>query len=168
MTGVINTSYSGFALDSNGSLYIGESRNISLYENDRFEKSVYTTPRGFRFTIKDDRLYVATEGAIEILDLSGNLIEKHEDFGSIEIARLNRQRNVFITDEAKYIASNIFGFYKITKHNNDSSVSIVYQTKLFDWICDVIISVIPLIAGIVFMREYIIWLRYKKKNCGLI
>lgn len=130
-TGTIIASYSGFALDNNGFLYVGENHEINVYGNGEFIKTVYKPARGYSFTIQDETLYVADAGIVRKMDLEGNLIEKSDDIGTIEMNRLYRQRNMFVTNDAKYMANGIFGYYKITKYKNGGGTEIVYQSPLF-------------------------------------
>jgi len=158
MTGVITSSYYGFALDNNGVLYIGKSDGINIYANGQFTKTVYKTPGGYYFTIQDEKLYVATSGKVLEMDLRGNLIEKRDDRGSQEIEKLHKQRNVFVTDDTKYRATGgLFGFYKITRYDNNGGSSVIYQSPILDFVLYLAVLAIAIISVILFIKGFIKW-----------
>ena len=133
-TGLIVGSYYGFAVDNDDLLYIGKNSKMDVYDNGEFVRTVYRTERGYRFTIQEEHLYIASGGLVEITDLSGVLIETVDDSTRSELIRLSKQKNSFVTDDAKYMATNTFGFYKITKYNNDGGNEVVYQNPIFDFV----------------------------------
>ena len=160
-TKTIITTYDGFALDSNGVLYVGEAKGIATYENGKFVKIIHEeNSLSFAFTIQDDKLYAATGYRVEVMDLSGNLIETIDDSNSQEMYKLYRQRNSFVTDDALYIATNKLGYYKITKHNNGEG-EIIFQTPIVDYIFGTAKNIIPIICVIIFFTGYIKWLQKK-------
>ena len=134
VTGVIVVSYNGFAVDNDGMLYVGKNRKIDVYDNSEFVKTVYCTTRGYHFTIQDENLYIATGGQVKIMDLYGRIIETIEDSTYGEEHRLAKERFLYVTDDARYVATNTFGFYKITKCSNDGGSEVVYQKPILDFV----------------------------------
>jgi len=152
---VIEIYYDGFALDSNGLLYISDSKGISVYENGEYVKTVF---RKETFTIKDDKLYVAYAGKVDIMDLSGNLIETIDDSQSKELHRLSYRRYVFITDEAKYIATRKYGFYKITKYSDGESETI-FQMPTLNYVISIFNIAIPVTGATILLIGRLMQLR---------
>ena len=164
MTDTITIKYDGFALDSNGLLYVGEAKGIAVYDDGEFVKTVYRMDAlVWAFTIHDDKLYISTAKTIMVMDLSGNIIEIIDDSEAKAGDRLYGQRNVFVTDDASYIATNRFGYYKIAKHNNGESETI-FQMPQLDIILGTALYVIPIICLIIFFTGYINWLNERSQN----
>ena len=158
LTDTITTNYEGFALDNNGLLYVGEAKGIGVYDNGEFVKTVYKgNALVWAFTVQDEKLYVAAYNMVEVMDLSGNLIETIDDSNASERKRLYAQRNVFVAGDARYVATNKFGFYRITKHSNGESET-VFQTPILNFVLSTAIPVITIIAVIIFFTGYIKWL----------
>ena len=134
LSGAIVSAHYGFAVDANGLLYVGKSRGIDVYDSGEFVRTVYNAPRGYSFTIRDEKLYIASTSRIKVMDLSGNLIEIIDDsVWPTEEYRIDKQKKEFVTDEARYTATNIFEFYTITKHTEGGS-EIVYHIPIIDYI----------------------------------
>jgi len=165
VSGSLNTWYYGFALDNNGMLYVGKASKIDVYDNGEFINTVYqTNSSGYSFTIKDEKLYIADWSKVEELDLSGNLIDTIDDNNSKEWRNFHKQRNEFSTGNAKYVATNILGFYKITEYDSNGKSKIVYQVPIIDFILTTAIYALPLSIIIVGIRGYVLWRRWKKKG----
>ena len=137
--GVINFTFCGFALDSNDLLYIGKSNKIDVYDNGKYVNTVFEYDGGYFFTIQDEKLYIAaSRDVIAVRDLTGKLIEIIDDSAHIEAKRLEKQKNVFLKDDAEYRATNTMGYYKITKLSNGES-EVIFRKPLIDYICGVIL-----------------------------
>ena len=141
LTGAIVVSYYGFAVDNDGLLYVGKNSKIDVYDNGEYVETLYRTTYGYRFTIQDEHLYIASGGLVEITDLSGILIKTVNDSNRNELMRLNKQKKVVITEDARYVATNIFGFYKITKYNNDGGREVIYHKPIFDFVLSLVGSI---------------------------
>jgi len=158
--------FSGFAVDDDGLLYIGKTGQIDVYSDGKFVKTIYRQ-NGivYKFTIKDDKLYVddsITRDIRDIRDLSGNLISKTDSNGA-EMMALRSRQDIFETSNAKYVATNTFGFYKITRYGKDGGSEVVYQMPTRDFLFSltqplfVILIIVILVGG--FM-----WLYWHKKS----
>lgn len=154
LSGNIITSYYGFAFDNNGLLYVGEDHKINAYDKGEFVRTVYEPVRGYYFTIQDEKLYVTTVGAVIEMDLIGNFIEKKDDVGSIEMRRLRNQQNVFVTDDARYAATGVLGYYKIIKYSNNGGSETVYQSSIFIFVLQIVGTIGFLSFIIVFLVEH--------------
>lgn len=163
--GTINTQYRGFAVDNNGSLYVGKFDRIDVYKNSEFVKTFCTVySQTYGLTIQDEKLYVADGLTIKVMELSGNLIKTYNDsYDASEMHRLQSQQNVFVTDSAKYVATDTLGFFKITRYSTDGGSEVVYQIPTLDFVFSwtplifVILIIVLVIGGIK-------WGRWRKKN----
>ena len=144
-SGIVNSSYHGFALDDNGLLYVGKHGKIDVYNKGQYIRTVFkNSGRGYAFTIQEEKIYIATYDTIDIvivMDLSGNLIKTIDDIDEKERRRLEMQKNVFTYDDSVYFATNTMGFYKITK-TNDGKSEVIYQKPMLDYICGVVQNVV--------------------------
>ena len=160
--GVINTAYYGFALDESSFLYVGKTNKIDVYGNEGYVKTVFKKDGWYAFTIQDEKLYIATNsGAIKVLDLSGNLIETIDDSTNEEADRLEKQKSVFFKDDAEYRATNVLGYYKITKFSNGRS-EIIYRRPALDYFCAIaqiaVIISVPVFLIMICPSWYREWL----------
>lgn len=147
--GKIDIRYNGFAIDHEERLYVSKSRRIDVYQDGVFIDTVFKTPRGYRFTIHDKKLYVNFGSKIQIMDLSGNLIEEidgntlsseERQFIGKEWSKLHKQRNTFTKNGVEYRATDKWWLYQIEKviEGDSSENEIIYQMPNFDYICKVI------------------------------
>ena len=131
---IIVLSYYGFAVDSDELLYVAKDSGIDVYKNSKFVETIYEASNGYSFTIRDEKLHIATSGQVKIMDLSGNFIEAIDDsIWPSERYLMNKQKDEFVTDNSRYVATNVLGFYKITKYN-DSVREIIYHIPVVDYI----------------------------------
>ena len=87
---------------------------------------------------------------------TGSLIEEHED-NKIpwpeEMYNLKEQKNKFVTGSGVYVATNVLGFYKITRFNNDGGSDIVYRISIRDYVYG-LIMIITLIGFVVALLVF--------------
>ena len=140
LTGTIVSAHNGFAVDNKGLLYVGKDSRMDVYNNGQYVDTIYKESKGYRFTIQDELLYIAINGRVEVRDLSGNLIETLDDsIWPTEQYKLDKQKKEFITDNIRYVATNKFGFYMITKYSNGGIPEIVYHIPVVDYILNCLI-----------------------------
>jgi hypothetical protein len=132
VSGIVNFSYKGFAIDKDGLLYIGKSKGIDIYDNGEFIKTMFPVT-GYAFTIQDEKIYLAYSSKLHIYDLTGRLADTLDDSSTREANKLYRERNHFFTDEANYLATNKLGFYQITKIYDNNESQVIYQMPIFDY-----------------------------------
>lgn len=167
LTGITVFGYEGFAVDNNGLLYVGENFKINVYDNGEFVDTIYKTTGGYRFTIQDEKICLATSDKVKIMGLSGDVIKEYDDNDwtlDSEYYKLDKQRNVFITDDARYVATNTFGFYVITKHGNDETREVIYHIPIVDFILYTARWLFLVLLPIIFLKEYVKWVREEKKK----
>ena len=126
LTGKYEINYQGFAIDSNGNVYIGTSSKIKIYNGGCFIKSIYPqTNRGYEFTIaKDDMIYILTGTGSYYMNIDGELI-KHTDEGRTTLRKYRPDKGEFITSEGIVYKQKInFGRTKIIKENGDKDETV--------------------------------------------
>ena len=159
VTDHITIAYEGFAVDNSGLLYIGKGANLDVYDNGKYIKTIYKTTRAYRFTIQDEKIYMVTEGLICTMDLSGNgfsYFDEGYEKTHQEWDRLDKQRGVFETADAKYVAmdaNTLVGLYKITKYDNSGGSTVVYQSRVIDAVLGLALPVLTIIGVIIFCKE---------------
>ncbi|MCL1895760.1 MAG: hypothetical protein FWG03_04350 [Clostridiales bacterium] len=153
-TGVITTYYVGFAVDGNGLLYVGKDKKLDVYDNDKYVRTICRAQKGYRFTIRDERIYFATPSSAREIDFSGNIIKEFGDMKDNGWKQLDKEQKVFVTDDAVYKATNTLGFYKITRFGNDGSKETVYHMRIIDYIIGVAMLVVVIVAVILFFTWF--------------
>jgi len=74
ITGKATPFISGFAIDKNDWIYVGEETEICVYENDVLIRTINPqTSRAYAFTIADDQILLSTASIFYIMDLDGNI-----------------------------------------------------------------------------------------------
>ena len=70
-------SYNGVAVDREGNVYIGTSSAIDVYDsNSQFLYRITQVPRGYNFTLWNDRLYLRGSDRVTIRTKTGELVER--------------------------------------------------------------------------------------------
>ena len=112
ITGKINISYEGFAIDHNNDIYLGKDSTIEVLDYDgKVLRSISPyTSRGYKFTITpDNQIKISTGDYLYLTDLSGNLISKKDISSYTDDDLLRENRYEFIaSDGVHYIMKNHF------------------------------------------------------------
>ena len=134
LTGKVNLFYTGFALDSQGRLYVGKASKIDVWEDGRYITSISPqTSHGYAFTIQHDSILLAANSNLYTMDLSGNILTQKEDAHTQEYNRLYAQRKRFTqTDGVSYRSQNCMGYYTISCMDNQNDEPI-YRMPLLDY-----------------------------------
>jgi len=159
----MNSWFSGFAVDDDGLLYIGKTGQIDVYNNEDFVKTIYETyARGYRFTIQGEELCTDNGVTREVISLDSDNVIKTDSTGR-EMMALRSQQNVFETSSAKYVATNTFGFYKITRYGKDGISEVVYQMPTLDYLIS-LTQPLFVIMIIVILEGSFMWRHWRKKS----
>lgn len=146
--------YNGFAVDSNGNLYLGLNHQISVHSNGKLVRSITTgTSRGYAFTIDNsDHLILSTSTTIYKMDLYGNIIETGHDENARLFLNMQRNRTFTAEDGSKYVCKNTLGYIEIL--NNGVTV---YRMPGWHYIALIafILSIISFAIGIIMNIYYI-------------
>jgi hypothetical protein len=165
-------SYIGFALDDEGLLYVGKLGEINVYDNGELIRTPYrTSSGGYRFTIRNERLYVQQSGVITVFDLTGTRLEKIDAPEVVQRFNedLNSQVNVLVRCQfwsggARYEATNIFGYYRITRVSRSGN-EVVYQNEPFTAVVVIMRVLLVGVSIILFVTTFTkITADYNKKE----
>ncbi|MBQ9994118.1 MAG: hypothetical protein IJP17_05345 [Clostridia bacterium] len=141
-SGAVSISYSGFALDSAGVLYIGTDTKIEKYYGGEMIGAINPqTSRGYAFTIQnDDTILLSTASTVYTLDLSGNVLDKQEDVGTRTFNELQKSKRYFITqDNREYVMKSQLGRTIIS-----SDGDIIYQMPMMDYVVKIALVLVGL------------------------
>lgn len=161
MTNSINLFWNGFAVDEDGYLYIGKDSEIEVFDKDRFIKAIYPrTNRSYVFTIQsENKIWIATSGWWDELDLNGNVLSEHEDSNGDKYNCIYKHRNEFQDINGKrYRLSNSFFRYKIYQLNKEGQSIEYYKMSLLDYIAKLLL-VFSTIIIFIFSPYVIVQLR---------
>lgn len=143
--GRVTLIYNGFAIDSDNVLYIGKDEVIEKYkEGELIGKINPKTSRAYAFTIEDDIIILSTSSIVYTLDLHGNVITEKEDIGTKTFNKLERKKNVYVSDGKTYKLKSNFGRLSIKNEYGN----VLYEMPIMDYI-------IKLMFGLVFISVFI-------------
>lgn len=148
-SGMICTSYKGFAVDVFGNIYVGKQSEIEVYSEDgRFVRSFSSkTSRGYSFAIYDeDTILIDTADKLYTLDLYGNVLSENEE----NYKRIYNQKVFESVNGDIYRIKNTFFRTSLVCIKNDIE-NLVFEMPLSDYIGKLIDSLFPVILCIVFI-----------------
>ena len=157
MTGVVCTSYQGFAVDNNHNIYLGKNRDIEVL-NDQgiyINKIHPMTSRGYRFTLVDDsEIWISTGDHFYKKDLSDHMIEEkpislHTDDPLIGI-NFFTSRKFTASNGTEYRMKLHFLRTHIYRYDGEKQIS-VYTMPVLDFIVRMIKIWIFLTFPVVFL-----------------
>lgn len=156
--GLVPMTYHGFAVDSNGKLYVGYGQKINVYEGGT---KIYTiknrTSRSYHFTILENDTILLTSGGTNvcIMNLQGDTVLKEWTEKDKETDK-SLKANVFsfiAADGTYYTASRNFGLLRI--YHGDK---MIYRSSI---VCAIVISLAYI--NIPFYVASVLWSR-KRMN----
>ena len=109
----------GIAADSNGNVYVGNTKYIHVYSfNGEKSHEIYAqTDSHYSFTIRNDELYIKCAGEVIVLDLQGSVI-RYEDVDNIFWYRVSA--NTYTSDDGtQYKLTNMMGRKAIMVNSHD-------------------------------------------------
>lgn len=136
ISGKVALFYSGFAIDSSDVLYVGTDAKIQkFYDGELIGTISPKTTRGYAFTIqKNDTILLSTASSVYIMDLSGNVIDKHEDIDTKIFNELQKSKNTFTSQSNReYVMKSQLGRTTIY-----SEKDIIYQMPMMDYIIKIL------------------------------
>lgn len=151
LSGQVTISYSGFAADTEGNLYIGKDARIDVVNPEgEFVRSFSTgTSRGyhFTFTVSDENsIYLSAGDFFCILDLEGNVLQEGEDLKWIkDVIPRNRPRNFTAPDGTQYERRLFFWRTRIYRLENGQR-TLIYQMPLPDYIIRMVLFAFAVLA----------------------
>ena len=128
-SGKVTISIKGFAADSDDNLYIGKEHCIEVYKNDQMINSIPIKYTDYAFTVNYGQIILSADNYTYHLDLSGNEISKQKDTETYsKLCRINRFE---AANGDTYKKSNMFGYTKIIRNDNEAFGSFVIFVSVF-------------------------------------
>lgn len=130
--GIVSFSFHGFAVDTSGVIYIGQSSKIEAIQGrEKIHEIRKFTDRGYVFTIHDDALLIASGADVALLDLLGTKVISQWKDETLTLSRkLKKEMMQFVSfDGVEYTASRPLG--RLTIYN---AQKIVYQMPFVDYL----------------------------------
>lgn len=142
-THTYSISYSGFAVDSQGIIYIGvDNGKICKYDDGELIDTIPAyTSRGYNFTItENDTVFVHCGDRAYFTDLEGNILEKFEE-DIPYFSEFRKNKRVFVSgDGTKYEQRFNFGRTKIIKHQDGNKI-VVFEMPLKNYFFKMVIII---------------------------
>lgn len=140
-TGTSCVSYTGFAVDKEGNLYLGRKGEISVVsrEGDFLRSISAMTGRGYRFTISEDMLLVDTGDRYYKMDLFGNILTEGADATTM---RLQNKNSFFTdTDGNVYQMKLVFPLKTQILKVDGKQETVIFQNTIVDYGAGLLVAV---------------------------
>jgi len=147
ITGKATPFISGFAIDKNDWIYVGEETEICVYENDVLIRTINPqTSRAYAFTIADDQILLSTASIFYIMDLDGNILDAQDDPGAHMYNQLQYSKRKFISHSGDiYKLKGQMGWTRIVKYDTQT----VYRISLLSFLVKILLA-LSLLAIFIF------------------
>lgn len=111
----------GFALDSQGNLYVGEGKIIRVFREGEVVRSLTMKADTYVFTIDDtDKLVVAYPSTVYRMDLFGNVLEIQADSSAQKYQEIEKGSKEWISPTGdQYRQVSQFGWTRILKNDTE-------------------------------------------------
>lgn len=160
-SGNLTIDYFDISADSSGNVYIGELSRIRVVDSSEntIRKIKTQTLNGYRFTIKDDILYLSTGSYVKAQDLEGNELNLGNN-NSIPSESFIDQEDFTASDGTTYYFKNEFwGKNAYSSHNGKEKI--VYHMPTFA--CIMRLS-IPILGAYILLVAIIMVISVSKKG----
>ena len=162
----IYTSYQGFAVDSQGNLYLGVNLKIIAVDSNGLERYSFSTitNRGYSSTInEEDQILLRFGEYLYTMDLHGNVLKEDIGKGKADlILPQNRSTRSFRDSEGRiYQMSNRFFRKEIYKYDHGEA-SLIYQMPLLNYAAKLVSEGLSLCF--VILIPVIIWKTWGLNN----
>lgn len=130
-------SITGFAIDSQNRIYVGESNGIEVYENQMHILTINPqTSRSYVFTIlEDDTILLSTPTHVYHMDLTGEIMDTWEDNGADTFNRLKNEKYRFTSANGdEYKVKGLLGRTRIVKNGT----IVVYRISMLSFIVKIL------------------------------
>lgn len=130
--GITTFSYTGFAVDSCGIVFIGKDSIIEKYfDGKKIAELDPKTSRGYAFTIQNDNIILSTGSFVYTLDLDGKELGREADIETKVFNGLQKQKKFFVTNEGdQYYFKSVLGRAQVI----DESGNVLYKMPFLDYI----------------------------------
>ena len=161
----IYTSYQGFAVDSQGNLYLGVNLKIIAVDSNGLERYSFSTitNRGYSFTInEEDQILLRSSGCLYTMDLNGNVLKEDDKETADLILPLNKSTRSFRDAEGRiYQMSSRFFRKEIYKYERGEA-SLIYQMPVLNYAAKLVSDGLSLCF--VILIPVIIWKTWGLNN----
>ena len=140
ISGKVNLSYYGFAVDSNSNIYLGRTSNIYVInQSGEFKQNISAmTSRGYSFTIISDKILISTGEYLYTKSLTGDLIEKKPINNYKENPLTNISKSEYVdSNGTKYVMKNELFRTHIYRIESNEKID-VYQMPILDYVIKLI------------------------------
>ena len=148
VTGTATPFISGFAVDKNDQIYVGEQTEICVYKNNFLIRTINPqTSRSYVFTIIDDHILLSTSTMVYTMNLDGNIIDEREDLGADMYNQIQYRKRKYIShndDEYKLVSQ--MGWTRIVKNGTET----VYRISFLSFLVKVLV-VVCVFAMLIFL-----------------
>ncbi len=139
LSGRVIDPQNGFAVDTVGKVYIGDTKKIYVYEQGVCVDTIDPqTNRAYLFTVIDgNKILLSTARYIYTLDLMGEVLSKTPDLGTAMYNQLNAHKGTFVAgDGTVYVAEYPMGRFQITDGSRR-----IYQLPVLDYIVEMLYDI---------------------------
>ena len=161
ITGAVTPFISGFAVDKNDRIYVGEETEICVYENNVLIRTINPqTSRAYAFTIADDRILLSTASTFYTMDLDGNILDTQEDPGAHMYNQLQYNKRKYISHSGDtYKLKSQMGWTRIVKNDTQT----VYQISPLSFVVKILLAL-----SVLAMFIFPLWMlkRHPKPSLG--
>lgn len=149
--GIVNISYTGFGVDSNGRVYVGRGHRIEVWDANQLLYTVQNhTSRGYVFSIQDDTILLSTGSTVYSMDLHGKELSRSKDINARVSHQLEKDKFApVVVNDDQYTISYVLGFLQIYQNEE-----IIYCMPILDYAIKVLSAVNnPLLIFDIFMIQ---------------
>ncbi|MBQ9044541.1 MAG: hypothetical protein IJ112_01180 [Oscillospiraceae bacterium] len=153
--------FRGFALDRSGRVYVGKTEQIEVVQGGETVDSI-PAGRGYAFTIRDGRLFVASGGQVYVKDLGGNTISQYGDPAMQEYDQLQSTKNSFTaSDGTVYVRRDkLVTPYQIVRASDGETV---YTMPAKDYALRIAVVLWPALFLICMWNAFRLWALKQQK-----
>lgn len=158
-SGQVSLSNNGFAVDSEGQLYVGQQNEIIVLKDGECVNAINPrTSRSYAFTITDEQaILLSTSSTVYTMDLSGNVLTEQPDEGTKVYNQLQHKKSFTDVHGAKYTMRSPWGRTSVYKDGVR-----IYEIPTLDYIVRILL-IVSVVGGLV-ASAITAYLRFSKQT----
>ena len=159
LSGQVSFSTKGFAVDSEGQLYVGREGEIAVLKDGECVRTISPrTSRSYVFTITDEQtILLSTSSTVYTMDLSGNVLTEQPDEGTKVYNQLQHKKSFTDVHGAKYTMRSPWGRTSVYKDGVR-----IYEIPTLDYIVRILLIVS--VVGVLVASAITAYLRFSKQT----
>lgn len=159
LSGQVSFSTKGFAVDSEGQLYVGREGEIAVLKDGECVRTISPrTSRSYVFTITDEQtILLSTSSTVYTMDLSGNVLTEQPDEGTKVYNQLQHKKSFTDVHGAKYTMRSPWGRTSVYKDGVR-----IYEIPTLDYIVRILL-IVSVVGGLV-ASAITAYLRFSKQT----